>query len=436
MELAPLVAGPPVGPLATLRIMSSPYGAYEEYTRAYGDFWRVDAVNGRVYVTADPEGARQLFAAQPATFAPFGTVAALPLIGEHSLFMMSGPKHHRERKLLMPAFHGERIAGYGERIRDLSRATVARLEVGQVVAAQDLGLGVALDVILSLVFGAATEADRAPLRALIEEAVDTVKPWMLFAPPLRRLPLASSRWAAFVDARDRARATATERIEHARRAGAGDSVLAAMIVARDEDGEGMRDEEIVDELFTLLFAGHETTAVAIAWTMEHLHRNPRTLARLRAELAPLADTPALELAKNPWLDACCKEALRITPIVPDVVRNVVTPFRWMGHDIEVGANVAALTSVIHHREDLYPEPARYRPQRFLERRFRPWQYLPFGGGARRCIGATLADLELRLAVAAFVMGRTFELVDGAPPRPVRRNITIAPEGGTRLLVRA
>lgn len=430
------VPGPAFGPLATLRIMADPYGAYARYSERYGSFWRVDAINGRVYVTSDPVAVRELFAAPPDTFAPFGMEAGAPLLGEHSIFMMSGARHRRERKLLMPAFHGERIEGYGERIVALARERVAALEPGEVVAAQDLGLTVALDVILTLVFGATDHDTREQLRSMVHRTVDAAKPWMLFAPPLRRLPLASAGWDRFLRLREEARLLVVDLIQNARTQAAGDSVLDALIAARDEDGQGMSDDEIADELFTLLFAGHETTAVAIAWTMEHLHRTPATLARLRDELEAHRGASAMELARAPYLDACCKEALRLTPILSDVLRKVVEPFTWQGREIEVGANVAALTSVVHHRPDLYPDPERYDPERFLTRRYRPWEYLPFGGGARRCIGASLADLELRLAVATFVTERRFERVDAAPARPVRRNITIAPEHGTRLLVRA
>ncbi len=211
-------------------------------------------------------------------------------------------------------------------------------------------------------------------------------------------------------------------------------MLHELLAVRDDEGIGLEDDEIVDELVTLLFAGHETTAVSIGWTMEHLHRNPDALARLRDELSEHAGAPAAEVARLPWLDACCREALRKTPILADVLRHVVEPFTWMGHQIPVGDNIAVAVSTLHHRDDLYPEPELFDPQRFIDRRFRPWEYLPFGGGNRRCIGASLAEMEIRLTVAELVSTRRFEPAYRTPERPVRRNLTLAPEHGGALVV--
>lgn len=423
-----------MGTLATLRIMRDPYAAYQSYCERYGELWRVDAVNGRVWITHDPARVREMFAAQPDTFAPFGIDAARPLLGDHSLLLMSGPEHRRERKLLKPAFHGDRIAGYGERIRGLARESVAPLTTGDQVSSLELGMDVALDVILSIVFGADDQATRRRVREIIEKTATAVKPWMLFAPPLRRVPGARGAWERFVDARAAARTALLERVDAARATPSGDTVLHELLAARDDDGVGLQDDEIVDELITLLFAGHETTAVTIGWTMEHLHRNPESLEQLRDELAQHAGAPAAQVSRLPWLDACCREALRVTPILADVIRKIVRPFTWAGQPIPVGENIAVAVREVHRRPDLYPEPDRFNPQRFIDRRYRPWEYLPFGGGNRRCIGAALAEMEVRLTVAELVGTRRFRPVHAAPERPARRNITIAPEHGGALEV--
>ena len=206
-----------------------------------------------------------------------------------------------------------------------------------------------------------------------------------------------------------------------------------MLAARHEDGTGMSDLELRDELLTLLFAGHETTGIALAWACYWLHREPAALERLRAEVDGLGEDPDPEaLVKLPYLEAVCSETLRLYPIAPDVPRMLAGPLEVGGYLLQPPVGVAVSTTALHRREELYPEPDKFRPERFLERRFSAFEYTPFGGGFRRCIGAAFATYELKLVLAAFVRGAELELAEPGEVKPQRRNLVVGPGSGVRM----
>ncbi|HSP77262.1 MAG TPA: cytochrome P450, partial [Myxococcaceae bacterium] len=211
-------------------------------------------------------------------------------------------------------------------------------------------------------------------------------------------------------------------------------ILGLLLAARDEEGQPMTDVELKDELRTLLIAGHETTAIGMAWALYWTHHLPEVRRELLEELAPLGPVPAPEaLTRLPYLSAVCDEALRIHPAVPLVSRRTLAPFTLRGHELPPGTGLMASVSLVHSNPELYPEPERFRPERFLERRFSPFEYLPFGGGARRCIGATFALHELRIVLGSLLAAHRFALAEDGPVRPVQRSITLGPAGGVRLL---
>jgi cytochrome P450 len=196
----------------------------------------------------------------------------------------------------------------------------------------------------------------------------------------------------------------------------------------------MTDTEVKDELRTLLVAGHETTATGLAWALYHLHRAPEALRRLEEELAPLGPEPEPEaLARLPWLAAVCDEALRLHPVVHLVARRLRGPFTLRGYALPPGMGVMVSIVSIHADPAVYPEPERFRPERFLERRFSPFEYLPFGGGARRCIGAAFALYEMKVVLGTLLAAHCFALASERPVRPVRRNVTMAPDRDVALL---
>jgi cytochrome P450 len=266
------------------------------------------------------------------------------------------------------------------------------------------------------------------------DALDTLHPSMLFSPLMQRDLGPLTPWRKFTRARERGLGLVRDEVASRRGVPPGDDILSMMLAVRDEDGRGMSDDELVDELNTLLLAGHETTAIALAWAFYWLLRTPDALARLRAELAELGDDPDPEaVAALPWLDAVCHEVLRLYPILPLAPRTLLRPLKLGPHDLEPGDAIGVAITLIHEHPDLYPEPDKFKPERFLGRKPSPFEFVPFGGGHRRCIGAAFAMYELKLALAAIVPKYELKLVRDVPARPVRRNLSLGPRGGVEVV---
>ena len=214
-----------------------------------------------------------------------------------------------------------------------------------------------------------------------------------------------------------------------------EDILSLMMSARDENGERMKDYELRDELMTLMLAGHETTATAIAWGLYWLYRYPEIRAKLEAEIASLGANPdPMAIAKLPYLDAVCKETLRIYPVAMlTFPRTVIESTELMGYKLEAGQVVMGCIHLMHQREDVYPEPNQFKPERFLEREFDTYEFFPFGGGKRRCIGEALAMLELKLVLATIVTEYDLELKGNKPEIPARRGVTLAPKKGVQMV---
>jgi cytochrome P450 len=206
-----------------------------------------------------------------------------------------------------------------------------------------------------------------------------------------------------------------------------------MLEAQFDDGLRMTDQELIDQLNTLLIAGHETTSVTLSWAMYWLFRTPMVLTRLREEVEALGPRPEPEAyTKLPYLNAVVKETLRIRPVVTEVLRTLNQPFKLLNIDLEPGMTMSPSVSLLHADPEIYPEPDTFRPERFLERSFSPYEYIPFGGGNRRCIGSAFAEFELRIALAILISEVDLDLIDDHIVRPVRKNILMAPEGGIQM----
>jgi cytochrome P450 len=216
----------------------------------------------------------------------------------------------------------------------------------------------------------------------------------------------------------------------------GEDILGLILSARYDDGSAMTDEEVRDQLITLVVAGHETTGTSLAWSIDWLARLPEVRDRLAAEVDALGDSPSPEaMAAAPYLDAFCNEVLRVYPIVPDVSREVVQPFTLGPWTIPVGAAIAVGTALLHTDPKLYPDPHAFRPERWLDKKPSPFEYTPFGGGARRCLGAAFAIYEMKIALATIVRTLAFSPAHEAPTRPARQNITIGPKDGVLVVAR-
>jgi len=375
-----------------------------------------------------PEHAKEIFAGDPEVFhAGKGNAILGPVMGEHSLLLQDGAAHKRARKLLMPAFNGHALRGYQELVSALARDEVAHWPEGRTFRSHDRMNVLTLEVILRVVFGVTDEERLAALRPRVNATVN-VSPAVLLVwtvPALHRI----GPWRAAVQnqveldalmyAEIRERRTAPDLAERT-------DVLSRLIREGEETGDPLSDTELRDQLVTLLLAGHETTATALAWALYELGRDAELLRRTReAALAGDADGDA-------WLDAVLKESMRLHPVIPMVVRTLMKPQTIAGVDVPRGATVGPSILIAHQREDNYPDPERFDPERFLGKNPPTNTWIPFGGGVRRCIGAGFAMME-GVAVLREVF-RAVDVTTVGTDEPEVRNITSVPSRGARIEV--
>lgn len=405
-----------------------PLGFLIRFQRRYGDIFSVSFPFYRdlVYV-ADPALVKQLFTGSPEQLHAGEANATVlePALGPHSVLTLDEAPHMRQRKLLLPPFHGERIERYGELIREATLGEMTHWPVGEPFALRPHTQRIALTVILRAVFGVHDEERLSRFERLIETFAGRLTMVTAF-PPLRRSLGRWSPWARLMAARQALddfiyEEIALRRAENAGEEGAPDDVLSLLLAARHEDGSPMSDEELRDELVTVLAAGHETTATGLAWAMERLLRNPRVLATLRDSVAA---------GEDGYLEATIKETLRARPVLVDVARKLTAPLEIGGYELPAGSYVMAAIAALHYREDLFPQPQEFRPERFLEAKPDTYAWIPFGGGVRRCIGAAFAEYEMKVVLRAFLERAELSAPSAKPERVAVRNITLAPGKGT------
>jgi unspecific monooxygenase len=329
--------------------------------------------------------------------------------------------------MLLPAFHGERIARYGALIEGVTREQVANWRTGDALRMQDEMQGISLDVILRGTFG--LEGDElGELRTLLKDFLNDSKFNLALIGRLSDDMNDSAAWRAFKNSFERIHTLVDEQVERCRTArdSSRNDMLRILLEARDEDGKGLSAGDLRDELLTLLVTGYETTATALAWALYWLHENPPALRRLRSELG---GEPLHAATQSVYLDAVCKEVLRIHPVIPIVARRLQGDAVVDGREIPAGVTVAPCIYLTHHRADLYSDPDSFRPERFLDRTYTPYEYLPFGGGARRCIGMGLAVWEMKVVLSTLLPSVALEIPEGTVVRPQRRSVTVGPSGG-------
>jgi cytochrome P450 family 110 len=363
-----------------------------------------------------------------------------PLLGEQSMIVLSGEKHKRDRQLLMPPFHGERMRNYSQQICDIAADVASKWTVDRPFVARTAMQEITMRVILQAVFGLDEGPRLQQLSPLLGAIIDTVgspmRSSMLFLPWMQQDWGSWSPWGRMKQQQRKIQELMDAEIAE-RRLQPDENrtdILSLMMAARDENGEPMTDEELRDELMTLLFAGHETTATALAWAFYWIHSLPSVRQKLLQELDSLGENPdPMELSRLPYLSAVCQETLRIYPVgmltFPRVVRS---PVELLGYQLEPGTVVFGSIYLTHRREDLYPEPLQFKPERFFQRQFSPYEYLPFGGGSRRCIGLALAQLEMKLVLAAILRDFDLILTEKKPVQAKRRGVTLGPAGGVRM----
>jgi cytochrome P450 family 110 len=418
--------GPSNALVHTVRLQLEPYEHLVRCASRYGDPFTLPHAFGAMVMTGRPDGIREIFSADPDTFEVPGKELSHPLLRENSIIMLDGAPHRAARRLLSPSFHGESIRSYSRLVSDAARAHVERRRRGERFELLDLAQRITLDVIVRAVFGVEDPEEIERAGRILLDLMAKAHPAFMFFPPLRRSLLGIGPWDVFVRARDAADALIRRQIARCRRP----SILSLLVSATHEDGSPMRPEEIRDEVVTLLLAGYDATASMIAWAWSALGRHPEALRRLRDELAPLGDAPSADdVERLPFLEAVCHETMRMYPILGSVIRKLARPMRLLDREIPAGRVVAAATILAHRREETFPDPLAFRPGRFLDRTYSPFEFLPFGGGARRCIGAAFALHQMKLVLAAIVRGPALRLRSIREPRPVTRGVAVLPADG-------
>ncbi len=394
--------------------------------RRYGDVFTVRMLpKGQPLVLfTRPEHAKEIFAGDPEVFhAGKGNAILGPIMGEHSLLLQDAGAHRRARALLMPAFNGQALRGYASVVTEVAREEVARWHDGEEFRSLDRMNGVTLEVILRVVFGVTDERRLEELRPRVRATVD-ISPVVLLGwgyPRLQKL----GPWKRMVD-----NAYELDRLLYAEiheRRQAPDLATRTDVLSRliriDDDGDRLSDEELRDQLVTLLLAGHETTASALAWALREIGRDPEQ--RRRAATAARQGDDA-------WLEAVLKEAMRLHPVIPMVVRTLQQPATVGGLDLPAGVTVGPSILLSHARADSHPDPETFRPERFAGHNPPANSWIPFGGGVRRCIGAGFSLME-GVAVLREVLVRC-DIEAIGDDRPRVRNITSVPMRGSRLRV--
>jgi cytochrome P450 len=412
------------------RYSRNPLGFLAAEQRRHGDIFSVRfPFFGRIVYVTRPDLVKAVFTGSPDDFHAGEANATVlePALGPYSVLTLDDEPHMRQRKLLLPPFHGERVERYGELIVEMTRREMESWPVGEEFAMRPHTQRITLAVIMRAVFGVHDEARLERFERLIEDFASRVGVITSF-PMLRRNLGPGSPWPRFLRSREKLDGFIYEEIR-LRRTEPGheerDDVLSLLMGARDEDGEPMTDQELRDEMVTVLGAGHETTATGLAWAVERLTRNPEVLAKLRDSLAA---------GEEEYLNATVKETLRARPVIVDVARKLKAPATIGGYELPVGQFVLPAIAALHYREDLFPEPERFRPERFLEGKVDNYAWIPFGGGIRRCIGAAFAEYEMRTILREFVERAELRAIDRKPERVKVRNITLAPARDTRVVL--
>jgi len=402
----------------------------------HGDPFVLPTLDESYVVTGDPRHVAAIFSADPDVMDPPSGVVE-PLLGDETVVLARGARHRRKRKLLAPPLHGARMKAYGDVIAEAARGAFRGVAPGEAFEVLPRTQRLSLDVIVRAIFGLTDPGAIERFQSSVSEVIDRFPAWLMFSPWLHRPMGGVGPWDRYQRSTRRLLDQLREEIARARSASEGrDDILALLLSARDEDGAPLPEPELLDELRTLVIAGHETTATTLGWALYRLHQNPTVLGRLRDELGPLGRTPEPSaLSALPYLGAVCDETLRLQPIVPIMARRLARDWTLDGHVIAAGTMICPAVMLTHFDPRLYPSPSEFRPERFLSWRPSPGEFYPYGGGARRCLGAAMAGYELKVALGSVLAAYRFDGVPGPAIASVMNGVTTRPARPIRLVAR-
>ena len=401
----------------------------ERSQRRFGDVFtlRMPGSEPMVFL-ADPSLVRSVWSRDKVNGLPAGRRITLqPVLGPRSVLLQEGAEHLRRRRLMLPPFHGDRMRRYGELMDEITRSEIARWPLDRPFPLMPRMQAITRDVILRAVFGTHPGPREDDLRGRIDDLLTrtTRTPTQLAVVLAERSGLRHTPFHRALRRMDLVLHQEIRERQAAKDLDQRDDILSMLIQARDEDGSPLGEDELRDQLVTLLLAGHETTATALAWAFDALFRNPGVFARLTASLADGDD----------YLDAVVEESLRIRPTIHDVGRRLGEPLQTSNGTLAPGTAVFASVHLLHRRDDLFPQPRTFRPERFLgEDRPSTYAWIPFGGGMRRCLGAAFAQYEMRRVLRTIIRHAELRPATDHPEPLQRRPVTVVPRNGTPALL--
>jgi cytochrome P450 family 135 len=396
----------------------------------YGDMFTLRiAYEGKWVMLADPEAVKQVFTGDPRVFhAGEGNKILAPILGRNSILVLDEKPHIGQRKLLLPPFHGARMQGYEQTMSEIATREIESWPTGVPYKLRPRMQAMTLEIILRTVFGVREGEKLAELREALREFLDLSTDPRMLLPLILLGPNRVRRFPPFRRRIDRVDALIYREIAERRRADdleERDDILSMLVGARHEDGSPMSDEEMRDELLTLLVAGHETTATSLSWAMERLVRHPEKLERLRGEVSAGAEE---------YLTATIQETLRLRPVISIVIRRLTEPVEIGGYELPAGVSVTPSVYLVHRNPEIYPEPDRFLPERFIDNPPGTYTWIPFGGGVRRCLGASFAQFEMAVVLRELVKRYEIRPVNPKPERVFRRAITETPRHNAEVIL--
>lgn len=418
--------GPKNTPYWTYRFATAPIETHQQLAKKYGDPFTLPLLAGHGLITGRPELIKQIYGAPPSTFAPYTPLT--PLVGSSSLFVTSSDRHLADRRLFAPLFHGSRLASYVPIMKDALSQEVKKFPVAAATDILELTQRLSFTIMARAAFGIDTDDGIRELETSLSRILTSVPSVFLFFPVLQR-SLFGGRgpWDKFLAARARFDEILFDVIRK-RREEPNESIVSRMFELRRTTGEALTDEEIRDQLVTLLLGGYESTAIAMAWLFYAVARDEHVQTKLREEARTLsADATWKEIDQLPYLNAVFLESIRCFPAVPQTTRLVHSEFTLAGHTFKKGETVAASLILAHWNEERFPDPMRFDPSRFLDKKVDMTTWLPFGGGARRCIGASLAECEAKVLLTYLLQTHHLRAEDGPMPELVRRTLVLGPK---------
>lgn len=392
--------------LHTGQFAYSPEKTMRHYQNKLGDpfYLQLNPQQG-IWVSGTPEAAREIFTAKANNYAkPSPADAIETLLGAGSMLLLSGQHHLQEKQCMSPAFHGENMRLYGEIIRSLAQKELNNWQPSKIYDLSAAMKSITLNVIIHTIFGIQNDISLEYVRKTTLRFLDSYTPTLMFLPILRNRFW--SPWQRHVTARTEFEEILLKQIEDCRQHPEKQrkDILAKLVGMIFPDGSKLMDNHLLDECKTLFMAGHETSATALTWALYYTLSNSDIKEKLLTEISDLQpSSPIEEIIKLPYLTAVCEEALRIHPIVPIIIRTLNQTLEFRGKQFSPGESIAISTTLLHSNQTVWEQPQLFNPERFINRSYSQYEYAPFGGGFRRCLGAAFALYEMKIILATILL---------------------------------